>query len=264
LRERAETLHLQLDLPRYLESLYDYYGIAYDIRGPGSWVLKPTDNMPSRVPGLPDDGMTVTYDRLVALANEDLRFLTWEHPFVRTLMDMVQSSELGNTSLIAIRYRGVPPGSLLLDCFFRVDIADQPGLQAARFLPDNLIRLCIDERGQEHQQALTPDAVHRGLQRVDRDTAIKVVQSRDTVIKQLLKLARQRAEALLPRKQQLAGERAAELLQGEIDRLHALKTVNPNVRDEEIGHFEQLLARTREQIGEAGLRLDALRVMVAL
>ena len=264
LRERAETLHLKLDLPRYLESLYDYYGIAYDIRGPGSWVLKPTDNMPARVPGLPDDGMTVTYDRLVALANEDLRFLSWEHPFVRTLMDMVQSSELGNTALIAIKYRGVPPGSLLLDCFFRVELADRPGLQAARFLPDNLIRLCIDERGNEHQQALTPDAVHRGMQRVDIDTAIKVIQSREGVIKQLQKQAEQRARALLPQKRELAEGRARELLQGEIDRLHALRTVNPNVREDEIRHFEAMLDTVVSRIADASLRLDALRVMVAL
>ncbi len=264
LRERAETLHLNLDLPRYLESLYDCYGIAYDIRGPGSWVLKPSDNMPAPVPGLPEDGMTVTYDRQVALANEDLRFLTWEHPFVRTLMDMVQSSELGNTALIAIKYRGVPPGSLLLDCFFRVELADQPGLQAARFLTDNLIRLCIDERGNEHQQALTPDAVHRGLQRVDLDTAIKVIQSREGVIRQLLKAAEQRAQAQLPRKREQAAERARDLLQQEIDRLHALRTVNPNVRQDEIDHYEALLALAREKIAEAGLRLDALRVMVAL
>ena len=264
LKERAETQYLQLDLPRYMESLYDYYGIAYDIRGPGSWVLKPTDNMPMPVPGLPEDGMTVTYDRLVALANEDLRFLTWEHPFVRTMMDLVLSSELGNTSLIAIKYRGAPPGSLLLDCFFRIEIADQPGLQAARFLPDNLIRLTLDERGQEHQQALPPDTVHRGMQRVDTDTAIKVIQSRVPVIKQLAAQAEAHARTRMPARIDEARERARELLQGEIDRLHALRTVNPNVREEEIRHFEELLEAIEKRIGEASLRLDAVRVMVAL
>jgi len=264
LRERAESLHLNLDLPRYMESLYDCYGIAYDIRGPGSWVLKPTDTMPARVPGLPEDGMSVTYDRMVALANEDLRFLTWEHPFVRTLMDMVQSSELGNTALIAIKYRGAPPGSLLLDCFFRVEIPDPPGFQAARFLPDNLIRLCIDERGNEHQQALTPDAVHRGMKRVDIDTAIKVIRSREEVIKGLQKRAERHARTLLPEKQAVAESRARELLQEEIDRLHALRSVNPNVREAEIEYFQSLLADALERIGEASLRLDAVRVMVAL
>jgi ATP-dependent helicase HepA len=268
LTEEAESLHQKLNLPKVMEQLYDCYGISHDIHSPGRWALNPTDNMLAPVPGLPEDGMTVTYDRGIALANEDVRFLTWEHPFVRTLMDMVMSSELGNTALLAIRYPHLKPGSLMLDCFFRVDVADSHGdkssAEGRRYLPDNLIRICIDERGERHEARLTPDAVARGMQLVERDTSIKVVKSREQVIKALLERAQKMAEAQLPARQAQAMTQAEQVLQNEADRLLALQTINPNVRDDEIEFFRGQLEQTRRLIEQASIRLDAIRVMVSV
>jgi ATP-dependent helicase HepA len=264
LRDKAESLHLKLDLARYLETLYDCYGISYEIQGPGCWVLKPTNTMISKVPGLPDDGMTVTYDRQVALANEDVRFLTWEHPFVRTLMDMVQSSELGNTALLAVKYRVAKPGTLILDCFFRLEVPDIKGTQAQRYLPDNLMRLCIDESNQLHQHKLTPDVIAQSSQYVDIDTAIKVIKSREEVIKKLLNRAETKATEAMPEKLEKATQAAQQALNKEIERLLALQTINPNVRDEEVDYFRQQLTQVEEQIAQANLRLDAIRVLVAV
>ncbi len=264
LREQAEKLYLKLDLARFIESLYDCYGISYEIRSPGCWVLKPTNTMISKIPGLPDDGMTVTYDRAVALANEDVRFLTWEHPFVRTLLDMVLSSELGNTALLAIKYRAANPGTLILDCFFRLEIADVKGAQAQRYLPDNLMRLCIDENGQLHQHNLTPDVIAKTAQFVDIDTSIKVIKSREDIIKKLLNKAEANAAEAMPAKLEQAQKAAQQALNREIERLQALQTINPNVRDEEVDFFRQQLLQVEQQIAQANLRLDAVRVLVAV
>ncbi len=264
LREQAESLNLSLDLARYMETLYDSFGINFEIQSPGVWVLHPTDHMLAKIPGLPDEGLTVTYDRDIALANEDVRFLTWVHPLVRTLMDMVQTSEQGNTALLALKYRAVKPGTLLLDCFFRLEISDKMDFKAQRFLPDNLLRICIDENGEQHQLQLPPDTVQRLLQYVDIDTSIKVVKSREGVIKSLLDKAEQVAAGLLPEKQQQARQNADALLQKEVDRLIALQTINPNVRDEEIDYFKNQLNQVLLQIDAANIRLDAVRVLVAV
>jgi len=264
LREQAESLNLSLDLARFMESLYDSFGVSFEIQSPGVWVLHPTDNMLARIPGLPDEGMTVTYDREIALANEDVRFLTWVHPLVRNMMDMVLTSEQGNTALLAIKYRGVKPGTLLLDCFFRVEISDKVDLKVQRYLPDNLLRLCIDENGRQHQPQLTPDVIQQQMQYVDADTSIKVVKSREDMIKRLLDGAEQSASKMLPQKQQQARQNAQDLLQKEINRLVALQTINPNVRDEEIEYFTGQLNQVLSQIDAANLRLDAVRVLVAV
>jgi len=61
-----------------------------------------------------------------------------------------------------------------------------------------------------------------------------------------------------------AHQLASDLLQNEINRLVALQSINPNVRDEEIEFFENQLKLVSEQIDVANIRLDAIRVLVAI
>ena len=146
---------------------------------------------------------------------------TWEHPFVRTMMDMVQSSELGNTALLAVKYRGVKAGTLLLDCFFRIEVANKEDSDGQRYIPDNLLRVCIDENGGLHESNLTPNVIQQTMQYVDIDTSIKVVKSREDVIKRLLEKAEYNVGPLLSGRIQQAHELAQELLQKEVNRLLA-------------------------------------------
>ena len=106
--------------------------------------------MLTQMPGLPEDGMTVTYDRSAALANEDLHYLTWEHPFVRNAMDMILSSEFGNTALVALSYSGVKAGTLLVECQFLMDFSDDSGRRNERYFPNASIRVTLDESGRDH------------------------------------------------------------------------------------------------------------------
>jgi ATP-dependent helicase HepA len=55
-----------------------------------------------------------------------------------------------------------------------------------------------------------------------------------------------------------------DLLGHEIERLITLRKVNPGVRDDEIEFFQARLDRFESALGHARLRLDAVRVIVAL
>ncbi len=58
-------------------NLFDIIGINQDDRGDNMIVLTPSDHM--LVPdfhGLSEDGITITFDREVALAREDAQFIT--------------------------------------------------------------------------------------------------------------------------------------------------------------------------------------------
>lgn len=44
---------------------------------------------------LKEEGVTVTFDRDLALAREDLEFLTWDHPIVRNGIDLIVSGDIG-------------------------------------------------------------------------------------------------------------------------------------------------------------------------
>ena len=262
--DEAMARDYEHDIFSYMERLYDCYGVDSEIRGPDSWVISPGDNMLTKMPGLPDDGMTVTYRRNVALANEDLRFLSWEHPFVRNAMDMILSSEFGNTSLVAIKYSTVKPGTILLDCHFLMEFSDDSKLNSQRYFPNSSVHMVVDEQRRDHSAVLTHEAIQQISQRVDVDTAVKVVKARQTELNSLLELAEKAASLRVPDLVAAAKQRSQDVLGREIDRLSALQKVNPNVRDEEIQFYRDQLSQFELSLGNARLRLDAIRVMVSI
>ena len=254
----------ELDLFNFMERIYDCYGVNSEIRGQDRWVITPGDNMLTQMPGLPEDGMTVTYERSAALANEDLHYLTWEHPFVRNAMDMILSSEFGNTALIAQQYPGIKAGSLLAECHFLMDFSDDYRSHNERYFPNASIRVLIDENGQDHASRYELESAAGQAQRVDKDTAIKIVKARQNELGQMLEYAELVADTRVPELIESARASGRELLGHEIERLVALQRVNPGVRDEEIAFFRDQLEHFEGALEHARLRLDAVRVIVTL
>ncbi|MEM7562737.1 MAG: RNA polymerase-associated protein RapA [Pseudomonadota bacterium] len=262
LTDEAMMREQELDLFGFMERIYDCYGVNSDIRGQDRWVISPGDNMLTPMPGLPEDGMTVTYDRSAALASEDLHFLSWEHPFVRNSMDMVLSSEFGNTALIAMKNTGIKAGSLLAECYYLMEFSDDSGHHNERYFPNSVVRVVIDEAGRDHAETL--EILNANVQRVDQDTAIKVVKARQTELTGMLNAAEQFADLQVSTLVDRAKEKGEALLGHEVDRLVALQQVNPGVRDAEIEFFRNQLNHFTTSLDHARLRLDAVRVIVAI
>ncbi len=262
--DEAMQRDYELDIFKFMERIYDCYGVNSDIRGQDCWAITPGDNMLTKMPGLPEDGMTVTYRRSVALANEDVHFLSWEHPFVRNAMDLILSSEFGNTALIAIKYAGVKPGSLLLDCHFLMEFSDQVSSGFQRYFPNAGVDLVIDEQHRRHEHILDRNTIKPLTQRVDIDTSIKIIKARQTELSDLLKSANQLADQQVPEMIERARQRGRDVLGGEIDRLKALQQINASVRNVEVEFFEGQLHAFEAALKHARLRLDAVRVMVSV
>ncbi len=264
LRQQAQAADRHSELPDYLDAIFDCFGVDSEIHSTCSYVLHPGEHMQAPLPGLDDEGMTITYDRDTALAFENMQYLTWEHPLTRTAMDMVLSSELGNTALTAIRYRGVNSGTLLMECLFILESASSERLNSARYLPPTCIRVLIDQDGQRHDDALSHKVINRTRQSVDRETAAQVIRSQLDVLKEMAKASEAQASEEAPTILREALDKTRSTLQGEIQRLKALQQVNPNVRDEEIHYFEEQWMALSLALESASLRLDALRVIVAM
>ena len=262
--DEALRREVELKLFNFMESIYDCYGVNSEIRGRDGWVITPGDNMLTQMPGLPEDGMTVTYDRSAALANEDLHYLTWEHPFVRNAMDMILSSEFGNTALIAFSYRGVRAGTLLAECHYLMEFSDDSGRHNERYFPSSSVVVTIDEGGRDHAGREELELALQQTQRVDRDTAIKIVKARQAELTRMLEAAEVRAAERVPALIEAARDSGRRLLGHEIERLEALRQVNPGVRDDEIEFFRRQLRDFEQALEHARLRLDAVRVIVAV
>lgn len=252
-------------LPIYMEQVFDSFGIDFEKHSEKSLVLHPSDHMRiEQFPGLPEDGLTVTYDRQQALSREDMQFLTWEHPLVRGAQDLISLSEFGNTALCTLKLPPLKPGTLMLEALFVLHCPAPAELQLFRYMPQSLLRVLLDDKGKDLSNVLGINQLSKLLQKVPRNNAQDLVRHARPTLTTMV----QKAEEITAAKQtELIAEaqaKVSEQLSGELARMKALKDVNPNVRQEEIDYLQQRLAASQHFLSQAKIRLDALRVVMTI
>ncbi|PTT49656.1 RNA polymerase-associated protein RapA [Aeromonas sp. HMWF014] len=241
--------------------LFDEIGVNQDDRGENALVLTPGDHMlVSSFPGLPQDGMTITFDRNTALSRDDMALLSWDHPMMRGGIDLILGSEIGATSVALLKNKALPIGSILLELIFVAESAAHP--QLYRFMPPTPIRLLMDKNGQNLGEKVAFDAFNRQLTPVNRHLGSKLVTASQPVIHGLIGKGQPIAEELKAVIVDKARAQMAQTLQQDLDRLKALKTVNPNVRDSELDYLRNLQAELHHLIDQTQLKLDAIRFIV--
>jgi ATP-dependent helicase HepA len=247
----------------YMEDVFECYGVDTEFHSADCFIIRPSDHMRvSHFPSLSEDGMTVTGNRQIALAREELHFLTWEHPIVTGAMDLVLSSETGNAAISVVRHSDLKAGQFLLECLFIVECSAPAELQIGRFLPHTPIRVLINQ----HQQDLTDTIEHRSLlesgKNFDKQQIIAFLNLQRLPITQLLAAAELKAKADMQQLIDEATNAMLESLTAEIKRLVRLKKVNPTIRTEEIEHLKDMTMLAHENIQAAHLRLDAVRFII--
>ena len=95
------------------------------------------------------------------------------------------------------------------------------------------------------------------------DLVRRILTARYTLLRKMVAASEKLAQRLSPEILERAVERGRSLLEGEIRRLESLQQVNANVREEEIEHLRRELAAVTRRLESSGLRLDALRVIIA-
>ncbi|SOD17938.1 RNA polymerase-associated protein RapA [Nitrosomonas ureae] len=250
-------------LPQYMETVFDCCGVHIEDHRSGSFLIEPSEHMSMPFPGLQDEGSIITYSRDVALSNEDVHFLTWEHPMVTHAMERILSHENGNAVVAMLKHKRVQPGTLLLETLFVLEASGHNVQQSNRYLPPAVIRILLNEQSSGDYPYLDHDSVNQHLQPVATGIAKQVIQLKEDTIRELLTVSEQQASAQAPQLISAAEKRIQQTFAPEIERLKALQQVNPNVRDEEIQFFEQQLQQLTGALKSSNLRLDAVRVIVA-
>jgi ATP-dependent helicase HepA len=250
-------------LPLYMIKAWDILGINQDDRSDTSIILTPSEQTQGHYPGLEDDGVSVTFDRKTALAQEDIQFLSWDHPMVQGTLDIVTNDSMGNSSAAILFNKQLPVGSFFVEFIYVAEASAPPELQLGRYLPPTPIRLLLEKTGKNLGPNVPFDNFNRQLKPVGRQTAAKLVGALQSTIHPLIAKAEAYATAQLAQIQQDAQHKMTEALQAQINRLTALRAINPAVRPEEIAHVEQMQRELTDYIGKARLKFDAIRVIVA-
>ncbi|MEW8043695.1 MAG: RNA polymerase-associated protein RapA [gamma proteobacterium symbiont of Phacoides pectinatus] len=266
----AETLCRQLEestdphtLADYSQELFTHLGLEVEEHSSGSVIIRPGTNMlVESIPGLPADGLTGTFQRHIALSHEERHFLSWEHPLIRGAMELVTDSELGNCCVVTLHHPQIKGGGLLLDLAYQLECAAPRALRAGRFLPGTRIRLLIDQHLKTLDDTLDPERIDTLAQPLEQTAARRVINA-----------LRQPIGRLAEHGEQLAGTRGVELAGSaiaamcadytdELQRLEALRRVNPTIRGAELEELRQQAEALHRHLEGSRVRLDALRLII--
>ena len=247
----------------YLESLCETFGVDQEYHSEGTLILSQSAHMlTGHFPGLKEDGTTVTFSRNKALAREDIEFLTWEHPMILQAMDMVHSTELGNAALGTIKLKGVAPGTMLLEVLYTVSCIAPRALQVERFLPISPMRLLVDARGKDLAELVPHERLNQLVEKVKKSTALAIIKQVRGEVEDKMSLAAQQAATKLQDILADAEKAMYQVLGTELDRLTALRIVNPSIRQEELDDLSYRIEECAIHIQHANLQLQALRLII--
>ncbi|GAB3031257.1 RNA polymerase-associated protein RapA [Bowmanella dokdonensis] len=252
IRESDESPRLE----RFMTRLFDGLGILQEEKDDSCYILRPGETMVNQLPGLDEEGMTITYERAAALAREDVRFFSADHPMVQHAMDMILTENTGKSSIALSQSKSLPNGSYWLECLFVLSANAERSLQLSRYLPPTPIRLCVDAGGKLVSQHFT------GLTPLNSKTAKQLVDALNKPITAALKVAEKAAHKQAGQLRHDSMARMQDWLGEELDRLLALKQVNPSIRDEEIQHVAHQMQQLGQILTQAKLNLEAIRLVV--
>lgn len=261
--EQIESTDGDTNLVTFALSLFDTIGLNQDDKGENALVVTPSEHMmvPS-YPGLPYEGATITFDRDTALSREDMHFMSWEHPMIQGGIDLLLSEGVGTSAVSLLKNKALPVGTILLELVYLVDAQAPKRSGLSQFLPQTPIRMMLDGKGNDLSEQVEFEGFNRQLSLVNRHLASKLVSSVQGDVHKLIEAGEGHIQGHLSKVRDSALSDMQSNLNGELERLQALKAVNPNIRDEELEAIEQQIKELTGYIQSAQIQLDSLRLIV--
>jgi ATP-dependent helicase HepA len=250
------------ELREFMINLFNQLGVeTEDMNDPDTFFVRPGDNMYlPYFPGLPNEGITITFKRENALKREDITFLSWDHPMVVGILDFISSKEMGNATIV--KWSNPSKEAFLFEGFFLLSCVADKKLQLQKWFPPTPLRILLNGQQQDMTQKLPKKFVDEGTQSLDAEKRAQLGDLPKDFIKECIKKGK---ELCIPRAKQYKEKFKAEMLKSfdaEVERLEALRKVNPTVSETEI----LLLKFNRENLSKAmdkaELSLDSLRLIV--
>lgn len=260
--ERVTQVESPEQLQAYAEHLFDRFGLEMQPRGSKGWVVRPGEEMVAPLTTLTDDGLTLTFDRDEALQRDDIAYLSWEHPLMIELMELIHSSEFGNASVCTLKLPALPPGTVLLETYYRAHSAAPRALQLERFFEQPLVRYLIDPNGRD----LAAHLAHEPLNKLAQPLSLSASQKMVRMLREPLQQQLAAAEQLASQAQQAVVEAATEAFNSEFtlrrQKLELLAAQRSVDAESELQSLQAQSVQIEAALSRLELVPDALRVIV--
>lgn len=251
------------DLRDFIITLWNQLGVdAEDMNDPDTFFIRPGDNMYlPHFPGLPNEGMTVTFNRENALKREDMTFLTWDHPMVIGIMDFISSKEMGNVTMAGWKTSFKEP--FLFEGYFLLNAIADKKLQLQKWFPPTPLRVLLNSQMQDLTTKLPKKFIDENVETIGQERRAEMKELPKDFIKGCIKKGKELCIARARQYKEKFKEEMLKHMNGEIERLEALRKVNPTVSETEILLLRFHRDNMVKAMDKAELSLDSLRIIIS-
>lgn len=250
------------DLRDFMINLLSRLGVEVeDMNDPYTFFIRPGDTMLlPHFPGLESEGMTITFKREIALRHDNMVFLTWDHPMVVGILDFISSKEMGNSTIAAWKNPSKEP--FLFEGYFLLSCVAEKKLQLQKWFPPTPLRVLLNAKMEDYTQKLPKKFIDENVEALDAEKRAQLKELPKDFIKECIRKGK---ELCIPRAKQYKEKFKEEMLKfmnAEIERLEALRKVNPTVSETEILLLKFNRDNMLKAMDKAELSLDSLRLVI--
>jgi len=257
-----EELDEDWQLQKYFLRLLDHFGVTVEDLGESEFLLKPENLFDASVfPGLPDQGISITFDREIALHREELTFLTWDHPMVTSAMESLLASERGNCAFS--RMDSAPEQALLMELVVVVECVAPKRIHAERFLPPTPLVALVDHHGKDRSKDFAGAELLQRAKEGELGWLRKNGKNLRAVVPGMMEAATARGEKFAEKVRTEALAVMEERMDAEIARLEQLRGLGHPIRDAELKLARSEREALTKALTNARLRTDSVRLILA-
>ncbi len=251
------------DLRDFMVALWNQLGVeTEDMNDPHTFFIKAGDNMYlPHFPALDPEGMTVTFKRENALKFDDMTFLSWDHPMVVGIMDFISSKEMGNATIAS--WKTPSKESFLFEGYYLLSSIADKKLQLEKFFPPTPLRVLLNGQFQDMTSKLPKKFIDENTQSLDQEKRAQMKDLPKDFLKECIKKGKELCIGRAKQYKEKFKEDMLKHMNGEIDRLVALRKVNPTVSETEIIMLKYNRDNMLKAMDKAELSLDSLRLIIA-
>ena len=260
--KELKTVDESNDLRDFMINIFNQLGVeTEDMNDPYTFFIKPGDNMYlPHFPCLDNEGMTITFKRENALKREDITFLSWDHPMVLGIMDFISSKEMGNVTIAS--WKTVTKEPFLFEGYFLLSCVADKKLQIQKWFPPTPLRVALNSQMQDATQKIPKKFIDENTMSLDHEKRSQMKDLPKDFLKECIKKGK---ELCVARAKQYKDKFREDMINGmdaEIERLQALRKVNPTVSETEILLLKFNKTNILKAMDSAELSLDSLRIIV--
>jgi ATP-dependent helicase HepA len=245
----------------FMCQLFDHFGIEYEEVDHRTYYLKSHGVCLDMFTDFKGNKMVVTFDRTIALKRENILFLTWDSPMVRSVSDLFIASEKGNASIA--NWENKDSKNLYLEVYFIVDCVAANQLHIDRFLPPQPIRVLVDFIKKENQTAkFSTDFFKTTLSDYNDELSDSLYSLVNDRTPDILQVAEKYAKPNLNKIIEDSTQTMSALYTEYINRYEYLHKINHHIQQSDIDALKEKKQQLKNSLKTARLRLDTVRLII--